>query len=88
MSITNPTDCEVRLAIPFLNVKTIHPAETHCKLVEVYGEGVVIEGNVRKWCRMFNGERTDVHNEALSGRLPVITKDLKDRVDANVRENR
>jgi hypothetical protein len=29
-----------------------------------------------------------VHNEVQSGRPPVITEDLKDKVDAHVRENR
>jgi hypothetical protein len=53
----------------------------------VSGEGVINEGNVRKLCRLFNGGRTDVHNEARSGPLSVITEDLKDRVDAQVREN-
>jgi hypothetical protein len=60
-------------------------AEIHRHLVKVYGEGVMNEGNVRKWCRLFNGGRTDVHNEARSGRPSVTIEDLKDRVDAHVR---
>jgi hypothetical protein len=65
MSITNPADCKGRSMIRFLNAKSIRPAEIHRKLVEVYGEGegVMNEGNVCKWCRLFNGGRTDVHNE-------------------------
>jgi hypothetical protein len=39
---------------------------------------------VRKWCPLFNGGRTVVHNEARSGRPPVITNDLKERVDTLV----
>jgi hypothetical protein len=34
------------------------------------------------------GGRTDVHNEARSGRPSVITENLKDKVDAHVRDNR
>jgi hypothetical protein len=88
MSITNPANCEVRSVIRFLNVKNICPTEIHHQLVEFYGEGVMKEGNVRKWCHFFNGGRTDVHNESRCGRPSVITKDLKDRVDAHVCENR
>jgi hypothetical protein len=87
MSIINPTDCEVHSVIRFLNVKNIYPAEIHCQLVKVYGEGVMNEENMRKWCHLFNGGRTDVHIEARTGRPSVITKDLKDRVDAHIREN-
>jgi histone-lysine N-methyltransferase SETMAR len=68
MSVTNPADCEVRSVIRFLNVKNIHPAEIHRQLVRMYGEGVMNEGNVHMWCHLFNGGRTDVHNEVRSGR--------------------
>jgi hypothetical protein len=87
MSITNSADCEMRLVIQFLNAKNICPAKIHRQLVEVCGDGVMNEGNVRKWCHLFNGE-TDVHNEARSGCLSVITEDLKDRVDADICENK
>jgi hypothetical protein len=45
MSITNPADCEVRSVIRFLNAQNIRPAEIHRQRVEVYGEGVMNEGN-------------------------------------------
>jgi hypothetical protein len=63
MSTTNPADYEVCLAIQFLNMKSIHPAEIHHQLNKVYGEGVMNEGNVCKWCCSFNEGRTDVLNE-------------------------
>jgi hypothetical protein len=63
MSITKPTESEVRSVILFLNAKNICPAEIHRQFVKVY-DGVMNEGNVHKWCRLFNGGRTDVHNEA------------------------
>jgi hypothetical protein len=53
--------------IQFLNVKNICPAKIHCQLVEVYGEGIMNDGNVHEWCHLFKGGRTDVHNEAESG---------------------
>jgi hypothetical protein len=49
--------------------------------------GKVTRTNVPKWCRLFIGERTDVHNKAKSGRPSYITEDLKDEVDAHVRVN-
>jgi hypothetical protein len=58
----------VRSVILFLNAKSIRPAETHRQFVEVYVKGVMNEGNVRKWWRLLHGGRTDVHNEARSGR--------------------
>jgi hypothetical protein len=58
MLITNLADCEVYSVIQFLNMKNIRPAKIYCRLVEVYGEGVMNEGNVRKWCHLFNGGRT------------------------------
>jgi hypothetical protein len=88
MSIINPTDCDVRSVIRFLNTRNIRPAEIHRHLVEVYGEGVMNKGNMRKLCRSFNRGRTVVQNEARSGCPSVITQDLKGRVDAHVRENR
>jgi hypothetical protein len=69
-------------------VKNIRPAEINHQLVEMYGEGVMNEGNMHKWCCLFNKGRTDLHNEARSGCLSFITEDLKDRVDAHVCENR
>jgi hypothetical protein len=88
MSITNPDDCEVHSVIGFFIARNICPAQIHHQLVEVYGEGVMNEGNVHKWYRLFNGRRTDVHDEVRSGCLSVVTEDLKDRVDAHVHENR
>jgi hypothetical protein len=38
---------------------------------------------VCKWCHLFNGGRTDVHNEVQSGCPSVNTEDWKGRVDAS-----
>ncbi|GFY37726.1 hypothetical protein TNIN_237111 [Trichonephila inaurata madagascariensis] len=43
---------------------------------------VVMNGtNVRKWCKMFNSERTNVHNEIRSGCSLLIAEDLKTTVN-------
>jgi hypothetical protein len=86
MSITNRADYEVSSVILFLNAENFRPTEIHSQLVEVCGEDVMNKTNVHKWCRLFNGGRTDAHNEARFRRSSVITEDLKDRVDAQVRE--
>jgi hypothetical protein len=78
----------VRSVIRFLNAKNSSPAEIYRQIVEVYGEGVMNEESVRKWCRLFNSGRTNVHDEARSGRLSVITDELTKRVDDHIRANR
>jgi hypothetical protein len=50
-NIENPATCEVLSMIRFLNARNIRPAEIHRQIVEVYGKGVMNEGNVRKWWR-------------------------------------
>jgi hypothetical protein len=45
---------------------------------------VSCEGNVCKWCCLFNGVWPDVQSKAQSGHPSVITRDLKDRVDPHV----
>jgi hypothetical protein len=78
----------VRSVIRFLNAKNSSPAEIYRQIVEVYGEGVMNEGNVRKSCHLFNSGRTNVHDEARSGRPSVITDELTRRVDDHIRANR
>lgn len=58
-----------------------------CNLIAVYGEGVIKESNVRKWCWMFNEDRTNVYEEQ-SRRPSLVTEDLKNRIDQNIRTNR
>lgn len=88
MSVINPADCEVRAVIRFLNAKRVRPAEIHRQLVEVYGEGVMNDGNVRKWCRLFNEGRTNIHDDERSGRPTVKSEDLVQKVDDEIRQNR
>ena len=64
----NPTTCGVRLVTGFLNAKNSRPAEIHGQIVEVYSEGAVNRGSVRKWCRLFKESRTNVPEEERSVR--------------------
>jgi hypothetical protein len=56
----------------------------------VYGEGIMNESDVRKWCRVYeyNGGRTNVYDEERSGRPSPITEDLKNGIDQHIRANR
>jgi hypothetical protein len=58
--IEDPAECEVRAVIRVLNAQNVRPIEIYHQLIAVYGEGVMNEPNVRKWCRMFNEGRTNV----------------------------
>jgi hypothetical protein len=61
--IDNPIDCEVPSVICFLNAQNVRALDIHRQLTTMYGEGVMNDSSVRKWCRMFNAGRTNVHDE-------------------------
>jgi histone-lysine N-methyltransferase SETMAR len=86
--IDNPADCEVRSVIRFLNAQNVRAIDIHRQLTAVYGEGIMNESSVRKWCRMFNEGRTNVHDEERSGRPSLITEDLKKQIDEQIRQER
>ncbi|GBM20158.1 hypothetical protein AVEN_5683-1 [Araneus ventricosus] len=86
--IAHPADCEVRSVIRFLNAKNVKPAKIHRQLIEIYGENLMTDGMVRKWVRQFNDERSNVHDEARSGRPSVAIDGLVAKVNEKIRENR
>ena len=49
MSISNPADYDVYTVIQFLNEREVRPVKIHWRLDEVYGEGVMNDGNVHRW---------------------------------------
>ena len=79
--ISNPTDCEVRGVIRFLQAENVRPCEIHQRFVAVYGKHVMNAASVRKWCIRFTNGRTDVHDAEKSGRPSVITDALKEKVN-------
>jgi transposase len=85
--IDNPADCEVRSVIRFLNAQNVRAIDIHRQLTAVYGEGVMKESSVRKWCRMFNEGRTNVHDEERSGRPCLNTEDLKEQIDKQIQQD-
>jgi len=53
----------------------------------VYGDNVMCDGMVRKWVRMFNEGRENVHDEARSGRPCLVNNDLVFKVNERVRDD-
>jgi hypothetical protein len=86
--IDNPADCEVLSVIRSLNSQNVRAIDIHRQLTAVSGEGLMNESSVRKWCRMFNEGRTNVHDEERSGRPSLSTEDLKKQIDEHIRQDR
>jgi len=87
-NIENPTACEMRSVIRILNAKNMTPAEIHRHLCDVYGEHALISSTVRRWVRLFNGGRENVHDDPRIGRPSVVNEDLVRAVEEKIRENR
>ena len=78
-------DYEIRSVICFLNVL---PSEIHHQICQVYGDNAASDGTVRKWVRMFNEGRENVHDEARSGRPSLVSDDLVRKVNERVCDDR
>jgi hypothetical protein len=63
MKIENPSSCEIRSVIKYLNAKNVRPAEIYRKVSEVYRENAMSDGMVTRWCRMFSEGRTNIHDD-------------------------
>jgi hypothetical protein len=85
MSVTNAAYYNVFSVTCFIDEKYIRPAEMHHQLFEVYGESITSEGNVPKWCRLFNEGKENVNSDVISGHPFMITAKLKDSVDTHAR---
>ena len=64
------------------------PNEIHHQICQVYGDNAMSESMVRKWVRMFNEGRENVHDEARSGCPSLVNDDLVCKVNEIVREDR
>ena len=87
-TIEGVADCEMRSVIRFLNARNVLPREIHHQICRVYGDNVMGDGMVRKWVRMFNEVRENVHDEARSGRPSLVNGDLVRKVNERVRDGR
>jgi len=54
----------------------------------VYGDNAMSDGMVKKWVRMFNEGRQNVHDEARSGRSSLVNDDLVRKVNERVRDDK
>ena len=64
------------------------PSEIHHQICQVYGDNAMGDGTVRKWVRMFNGGRENVHDEARSGCPSLVKDDLVRKVSERVHDDR
>ena len=74
-TIEGAANCEIRYIIRFLNVGNVPPSEIHHQICQVYGDNAMSDGMVRKWVRMSNEGRENVHDEARSGRPSLVNDD-------------
>src|SRR5215469_9962993 len=85
--IQSPARCKVCPVIRSLIAKGERPAEIHKQIVAVYGD-IMNWQNVTKWCREFSEGRTDVLDEQRSGRPSLISDDLLQEIEGEIRANR
>ena len=57
-------DCEMGSSIRFLNARNVLPSEIHHQICQVYRNNAMSNGMVRKWVRIFNEGRENVHDNA------------------------
>ena len=74
--IAASASCEVRPVIRFLHEERQSATEIHCRLCCVYGDSVMSDSRVRKWCRKFRDVRTDVHGKCGQERHTILTAEL------------
>jgi len=87
-TIEGAADREIRFVVRFLNARNVLPSEIHHQICQVYGDNAMSDGMIRKWVRMFNGGRENVHNEARSGHPSLVNDDLLRKVNERVRDDR
>ena len=87
-TIEGAADCEIRSVIRFWNARNVLPSEIHHQICQVYGGNAMSDGTVRKWARMFNEGRENMHDEARSGHSSLVNDDLVCKVNKRVRDDR
>ena len=78
----------MRHVIRFLNAKNMALAEIHRQIFDVCGEHAMSSSMVRRWVRLFNEGRENMHEDPRSGRPSVVNEDLVLAVEEKIRENR
>jgi len=86
--IEGAADCEIRSVIRFLNARNVLPSEIHHQICQVCGDNAMSDGMARKWVRMSNVGRENMHDDARSGRPSLVNDDLVREVNEGVRGDR
>jgi len=63
-TIEGAADCEIRSVIRVLIARNVLPSEIHHQICQVFGDNAMSDGMVRKWVRIFNEGRENVHDGA------------------------
>jgi len=87
-AIEGTADSEIRSVIRFLNARNVQPSEIYHQICQVYGDNAISGGMVRKWVRMFNEGRENVHDDAQSGRPSLVNDDLLRKVNERVLDDK
>ena len=74
--------------IRLLNARNVLPSEIHRHICQLFGDNAMSDATVRKWVRMFNEGRENVHDEARSGRPSLVNDVLVRKVKERVRDDR
>jgi hypothetical protein len=74
--------------IRHLNAYNFRPAKIRREIVAESFEGVVKEGNVRKWCRLFVEGSVNVHECERRGPQALVTEELKENVNSEIPDSR
>jgi len=87
-TIEGAANCEIRSVISFFSSRNVLESEIHHQICQVYGDNAMSDGMVRKWVRMFNEGRENVHDEVRSGRPSLVNDDLVRKVNERMRDKR
>ena len=87
-TIEGAAACEKRSVIRFLNTGNVLPSEIHHQICQVYSDNAMSDVMVRKWVRMFNEGRENVHDKARSGRPSLVNDDLVHKINERERDDR
>jgi transposase len=74
--------------IRFLHAEGQSAADIHHRLCRVYGDNVMSDSCVRKWCRKFRDGRTDMCDEGGQERHSIVNDELVQKVDQCLRGRR
>jgi len=87
-TIEGAADCEIRSVIRFLRARNVLLSEILHQICQVYGDNAMNDVMVRKWVRVFNEGRENMHDEVRSERPFLVTDDLMCKVNERVRDDR